>query len=130
VFGLAHGRLEVIRTQIVSWLFNADDVKVDEFVPTGDPFFLHEYTAMPPFVAAAVNVTGVPWQTEFALAVILTSGISVGLTVIIIYALSAFREVQARLEIIFTQIVSWSMIELVVNVGELVPTAVPFFLHE
>ena len=94
------------------------------------PFILHEYTALPPFAGVAVKLTGAPWQIEFALEERFTEAAMVGLTVIITKALSALREVHPRLEIIFTQTVSWLLIAFVVKVGELVPTAVPFFLQE
>ena len=84
---------------------------------------------VPPLTGVAVNETEPPWQIVVALAVKLTEGVKTGFTVIITYALAEEGDTQGWFDIMVTQIVSWSLIDLVVNVGELVPTAVPFFLH-
>jgi hypothetical protein len=65
-----------------------------------------------------------------ALAERLTEGERSGVTVMIVYALSATGLAQGKFELILTQIVSWSLMVLVVNTGEFVPTGIPFFLHE
>ena len=49
------------------------------------PFTLHVYTgAGPPFTAVAVNVTGVPEQEGFSDGLIVTDGITPGITVTVI----------------------------------------------
>src|ERR1039457_1439808 len=57
-------------------------VNVDKFVPTIAPFTFHTYDGVvPPFVGVAVNVTGVPAQTLFVDAEMLTFTESPGFTV-------------------------------------------------
>ena len=57
-------------------------VNMDRFVPTIIPFTFQTYDGVvPPFVGVAVNVTGVPAQTLFADAEMLTFTESPGFTV-------------------------------------------------
>ena len=55
------------------------------FVPTLLPSSIHWYDGVePPFVGVAAKVTEVPAQMELALATILTDGLTVDVTLIVI----------------------------------------------
>ncbi len=59
-------------------------VNTDELVPAADPFNVQAYVGVvPPFVGVAVNVAPEPAQIDVVDAVILTDGVTLGVTLIV-----------------------------------------------
>ncbi len=59
-------------------------VNTDELVPAADPFTVQAYVGVvPPFVGVAVNVAPEPVQMVPAEDVILTAGVTLGVTLIV-----------------------------------------------
>ena len=85
---------------------------------------------MPPPVPVAVNVTAVPLQIVVCDAVIVTSGVADGLTVMVIgLAVAVATDGQVADEVITTVTTSPLANVVVENVFELVPALFPFTFH-
>ena len=85
---------------------------------------------MPPFVGVAVNVTEEPEQIVVAEAAIETEGTTVEFTVITTELdVTGEPVAQVELEVIITVTVCPLVNVVEVNVGELVPTLLPFTCH-
>lgn len=101
-------------------------------VPTFTPFSFHWYDGeAPPFVGVAVNVTDVPLHIVLpGLAEILTAGVTVVLTVIVIPPLVAVvGEAQLAL-LVITQVIILPLAKAAfVYVLLFVPTFTPFNFH-
>ena len=100
-------------------------------MPTLTPFFFHWYAGVvPPLVGTAVNVTFVPEQTLVALGVMLTLGVTFGLTVIVVLVLVATAGLaHVNDEVITTDITSVLVNVLSLYVVALVPTFTDPFFH-
>lgn len=132
IAGLAHAALDVTSSVITS-PFARVVVVYDEEVapPIGEPFFFHTYAGVPPpFVTLELKVTEVPPQTLLAEDVMVTDGVT-DVLIVIVRALDVTFVVEAHnaLLVISQVITSLFANTVVVKVGELVPTLLPFFFH-
>lgn len=99
--------------------------------PIADPFFFHTYDGVPPpLVTLELKVTEVPPQMLLADEVILTVGVT-DVLIVMVRALDVTLVVEAHsaLLVISQVITSLFAKAVVVKVGELVPTLLPFFFH-
>jgi hypothetical protein len=99
--------------------------------PTATVFLYHWYEGEPPLTGVAVKVTGVPAQTGFAEATIVTLTGRFGFTVIVIPVDVAGDPVRqgVAFEVILTVTTSLLTSAVVVYVALFVPTFEPFTLH-
>ncbi len=106
-------------------------VNTDELVPAADPFTVQAYVGMvPPFVGVAVNVAPEPAQIDVVDAVILTDGVTLGVTVITILLLFAVvGDAHAAFDVIVKDTVAPFVNVVVLNTDEFVPAAAPFTFH-
>ena len=104
VVGLAHAALDVMTTRTWSPFMSAPSVYVALLVPTLSPFFFHWYDGVePPFVGVAVKLTEVPEQIGFSLATILTDGLTVEVTLMVmVLDVAVVGFAHAALEVITT----------------------------
>ena len=131
IFGLAQAREESIITITVSPLANVLVEYVLLFVPTSILFTLHRYIGVPPFVGVAVKVTLVPVQIVLPVfAVMLTDGVTIGVTFIVMPAdVAVVVLTQVSEEVITTVITSPFANALFEYVLLFVPTLFPFRFH-
>ncbi len=86
--------------------------------------------ALPPLLKADVKVTVAPEQIDISLAAIVTNGVTLSVTVIVMLLLVAVLEVShVLLEVITTLTTSLLDKVVLVNVALLVPTLVLFTFH-
>lgn len=129
--GEAQVALLVITTLTKSLLFNVDELNVARLVPALMPFTFHWYEgAPPPLVGVAVKVTEVPAQILVELALILTAGVALGVTVIVML-LEVAEEGTAQLAALVIATLTTSLLAnvAVVNEAALVPAFTPFTFH-
>ena len=129
--GEAQVALLVITTLTKSLLFNVDELNVARLVPALMPFTFHWYEgAPPPLVGVAVKVTEVPAQILVELALILTAGVALGVTVIVML-LEVAEEGTAQLAALVIATLTTSLFAnvAVVNEAALVPAFTPFTFH-
>jgi hypothetical protein len=82
--GEAQTALDVTVTVTASLLFKVAEEKLELLPPTILPFTFHWYTAaVPPFMAVALKVTGVPGQMVVADGDTVTEGMTASLTVMV-----------------------------------------------
>ena len=132
VAGVAHAALDVRMHVTTSPFASVDEVNVVPPAPAFIPFTCHWYVGVaPPFVGVAVNVTDEPAHTAPAgLAAILTAGVTVGFTVIVIPELVAVKgAAQGELDVMIQETVCPFVKVDDVYVVLFVPTLLPFTCH-
>lgn len=134
VAGVAQAAFDVRTTVTVFPFVSVEEVNVAAVAPaTFVPFTCHWYVGVvPPFAGVAVNVTDCPEQiVPEGADVILTAGVTDGLTVTVIAADVAGEPVtQAALEVMITVTASLFARVDEVNVADVAPAAfVPFTCH-
>ena len=85
---------------------------------------------MPPFTGVAVKVTEVPWQNVIVGVDILTEGVRLTVTDIVMLLLVTVGEIaQASLLVMVQEIISLLARLEVVKTGALLPAIFPFIVH-
>jgi hypothetical protein len=122
---------EDVKTQVTTWpLVSALVINVELLVPAlVDPILHWNDGLEPPFVIAAVNVSGEPAQIVVLLARIVMVGVRVPTVIVIALDVAVVGDAQAEFEVM-TQVTTCPLVsELVAYVGLLVPTLDPFTFH-
>ena len=131
VVGAAQVALLVSTHVIASPFANVVEVNVALLVPVFTPFFFHWYEGVdPPLVGVAVNVTLVPAHMVEDDAAMLTDGVRIGLTVIVMFELDAeVGDGQVAVDTIVTEMMSPLVRTAFEYAALLVPTVIPFLYH-
>lgn len=129
--GEAQAALLVITTLTKSLLFKVEELNVARLLPALMPFTFHWYEgAPPPLVGVAVKVTEVPAQIFVEEAEILTVGVALGVTVMVmLFDVAEVGEAQLALLLRTTLTTSLFAKVAVVNEAALVPAFTPFTFH-
>jgi hypothetical protein len=122
--------LLVITTDTTSPSLSVLLVNVGLLVPTFVPLTFHWYVGLlPPFTGVAVKVIAEPSQREVEVAVIVTAGVTSSSLSVIVLLVTTGIVTHSALLVIVTDTTSPDLSVLLVNVGLLVPTLLPFTCH-
>jgi hypothetical protein len=129
--GAAQVAFDVSTQRMASFGFTLANTNVGLFVPAAMPLRNHwKVGEDPPFSAVAVNVAPCPEQIVVLNVLMLTSGITAGVTVIVtLFEIAVADVIQALLEVSVQFTISPPFRAVVEKVALFVPTGLPFIFH-
>src|SRR6476620_1583620 len=127
---MAQAAVESISTVMISPFCNFRLVNVLLFVPVVTPFTFHVNVGFePPLTAVALNVTELPVQTDWSVALIVTAGATLDTFMMSGLLVALGLVTQLAFEVMTTVTISPSVSEVEVNVLLSVPTLTLFTFH-